>query len=169
MGLNMDVKCFFGTIVNVLKRSGLLKAGLEELVIKEIKKNQCRQISLKNNAKVRILLRKKCTKGFTLIELIIIISIIGILFAIATLAYSRYVKKAKEEVCKVNCEQVERAYEAYLVLENIENSGVVFEEFMKEYGINLCPEHGIVTYVDGSVKCSVHTKDESEDDEVPFL
>ena len=104
-----------------------------------------------------------------LIELSIIISIIGILFAIATPAYSRYVKKVKEEVCKVNCEQVERAYEAYLVLENIENSGVVFEEFMKEYGINLCPEHGIVTYVDGSVKCSVHTKDESEDDEVPFL
>lgn len=56
-----------------------------------------------------MLLGRKCNKGFTLIELIIVISIIGLLAAIALPAYDRYVKKAKEKFCMVNCVEVERS------------------------------------------------------------
>lgn len=67
-------------------------------------------------------LRKKYTKGFTLIELIIVISIIGILVSITVPTYGGYVKRAKEEVCKSNCLRVERMYEMYLETEGIEHS-----------------------------------------------
>jgi prepilin-type N-terminal cleavage/methylation domain-containing protein len=110
----------------------------------------------------------KQNKGFTLIELIVVISIIGILAAIVVPAYGGYVKKAKEEVCNANCVQVERMYEMHLVMKGIENSDVGFEQFLKENVKDRCQEHGVITYVDWKVKCNVHTKEE-EGGEVPFL
>lgn len=80
-------------------------------------------------------------------------------------AYGKYIKDAKEKVCSANCVQVERIYEIYLETEDIEHTEGVFEEFLKVYGKDLCPQHGVLIYVDGRVKCSEHT----EEDEVPFL
>lgn len=116
-----------------------------------------------------MLLRKRFTKGFMLVELIVVISIIGILAAIAVPAYGAYVEKAKEEVCKGNCLQVERMYEMHLEIEGIEHSDTVFEQFLMEYGKDICPGHGVITYVEGKVKCSVHTVEDDNDGEVPFL
>jgi prepilin-type N-terminal cleavage/methylation domain-containing protein len=42
-------------------------------------------------------------KGFILIELIVVSSIIGILAAIVVLKYILYVEEAMEKVCRVNC------------------------------------------------------------------
>ncbi len=85
--------------------------------------------------------------------------------------YGGYIKKAKEEVCKGNCLQVERDYEMYLEEEGIEHSEVAFEQFLEGYGKKLCPEYGEINYVDGKVKCSVHSEvdDESDEGDVPFL
>lgn len=113
---------------------------------------------------------KKNTKGFTLIELIVVMAIIAILASIAVPTYFGYIKKAKEKVCRVNCVQVERMYEMYLETESIEHSDIVFEEFLKEYGKDICPENGVITYADGKVVCSVHSKEVSkDDDDVPYL
>lgn len=118
-----------------------------------------------------MLLRKKYAKGFTMIEIIIVISIIAILTAIAVPNYLGYVKEAKATVCRVNCVQIEKMYEMYLEIEGIEHTDVGFEEFVRDNGMDICPEHGVITYVDGMLKCSVHVgEDDSEGDgDVPYL
>ncbi|WP_392486716.1 prepilin-type N-terminal cleavage/methylation domain-containing protein [Haloimpatiens sp. FM7315] len=114
--------------------------------------------------------KKKTTKGFTLVELIIVIAIIWILYVITVPAYGKYIKDAKEKVCNANCVQVERMYKCHLELENIKHSENAFSQFMHEYGKIICPCHGEIAYVDGKVVCSVHVKEDSGGDEdVPFL
>jgi type IV pilus assembly protein PilA len=60
-------------------------------------------------------LTKKNQKGFTLIELMIVVAIIGILAAVAIPAFSRYQAKAKTSEGKINLAAIstsEIAYEA---------------------------------------------------------
>lgn len=121
-----------------------------------------------------MLIRTRYNKGFTLIEIIVVISILALLAAVAVPAYTGYIRKAKEKVCNVNCLQIERMYETYLGTEGIEHSDIVFEEFLQEQGKIVCPEHGVITYVDGNVCCSKHSKEDKHKDEegggdVPFL
>jgi prepilin-type N-terminal cleavage/methylation domain-containing protein len=116
--------------------------------------------------------RNKRNNGFTLVEMIVVMSIIGILGAIAVPSFIGYTEKAKEEVCRVNCLQVERMYEGYLMLENNEHSDEIFNQYMNDYRKDICPNHGDVSYVDGKVRCSIHSKEndsESDEEDVPFL
>lgn len=75
------------------------------------------------------------------------------------------------EVCSVNCVQLERIYEIHLARNNLEHTEIIFEQFVQMQGKNTCPEHGIITYLDGKSRCSEHAKenDESDDDNVPYL
>lgn len=79
-------------------------------------------------------------EGFTLIELIIVITILGILATITIPSFVRYVEKAKEGVCNFNCLKSEKQYNAYLEIEEIEHSEVIFTKFVEEYD-DLCPKH----------------------------
>ncbi|WP_138205985.1 prepilin-type N-terminal cleavage/methylation domain-containing protein [Haloimpatiens lingqiaonensis] len=118
------------------------------------------------------IIKKNYNKGFTLIEIIVVISIIAILCAIITPTYFKYTKYAKGKVCNVNCLQLERSYNLYLEKENIEHNDVIFEQFLQNQGKNICPEHGHMIYVDGKVQCSVHVGDNGKkgnEEEVPFL
>lgn len=113
-------------------------------------------------------------KGFSLIELVVVLSIIAILAVFAVPNYSRYVKKTEKAVCDTNCAKIGRDYELYLIIEEIKHSELVFNQFMQENGYDICPVNGYISYEKGKVRCSEHSKDEddnSDDDdgEVPFL
>lgn len=114
-------------------------------------------------------------RGYSLTELIAVVTILAIIMLIFIPIYSSYIERAKEVACNANCSQLERMYDIYLLLENVDHLDIVFEQYLQEYGKNVCPENGEITYIDGKVQCSIHCKkdtDKSNDNEgegVPFL
>jgi hypothetical protein len=53
----------------------------------------------------------------------------------------------------------------------MDHSDAMFNEFLTEFGSELCPVGGVVTYTDGHVECSVHGEEEDSGDDggVPYL
>jgi prepilin-type N-terminal cleavage/methylation domain-containing protein len=115
-------------------------------------------------------------EGFSLIELIVIMTILSILISIAVPLYKGYVERATQQVCNANCLQLERMYHVYLLMENKEHTAYIFDEFLQKYEQNICPTNGGIKYVNGKVRCTLHFEDEANgnddgegDGSVPFL
>lgn len=115
----------------------------------------------------------KKSDGFTLIELIVVIAILGILAAIVVPRLTGFKSMAEKRVCDTNRKTVERLYNT-LILENDHQEGE-FNQFLIEKFDEICPAGGAISYEDGKVKCSVHgdgsesEKDEEPEEEVPWL
>ena len=113
---------------------------------------------------------KKYYKGFTLIELIIVIAILSILSSIAIPSYAGFRRNAKEKVCNINCSQLEKFYHAYLVLKKDEHTEGLYYQYIQEYGQDICTGDGEISYGDGKFRCSIHNKNgDVENGEVPYL
>ncbi len=86
-------------------------------------------------------------KGFTLMELMIVIVIIGVLAAIGIPAYNGYVNKAKEAACKANKRTIETAAGLYwaetglaIAEDKITTSAdCVLKGYLTNVGEILCP------------------------------
>ena len=117
----------------------------------------------------------KKSNGFTLIELIMVIAILGIIAGIAVPRLIGYKSMAEESVCGSNRKTVERIYLAFLVENDIDNEESIFNQFLIENFDEICPVGGVITYEDEKVKCSVHRneeqppEEESPGEEVPWL
>ncbi|PMC37353.1 hypothetical protein CJ195_11365 [Bacillus sp. UMB0899] len=113
-------------------------------------------------------------RGLTLIEVMTVVVILGIVAAIAVPGVLGYINSTKADVCDVNRNQLERDYEVHLMIESKEHSDVAFSGYFLRYEAKVCPEFGVINYVDGEVHCSVHDHIESDEEEdkgvgVPFL
>lgn len=107
--------------------------------------------------------RSRGTAGFTLAELLIVVSIIGILVAVAIPVFSAAMSRVEEGACQANRASLLRQ----LVVEQMTDEPMTKEEFqkrVKEIGIT-CPTKGTYTAAQGagvavSVTCDKHGKSE---------
>ena len=110
--------------------------------------------------------------GFTLVEVIVVIAILGIIAAIAIPKLTGFKSMAEERVCDANRQTVERLYSTFLIENGHEDS--IFNQFLIGNFDVVCPSGGKISYEDEKVKCSLHKEisdgdEEPPGDEVPWL
>jgi len=101
-------------------------------------------------------------EGYTLLEIMLLIIIISVLVTIAVSTFSLYIEKAKDEVYRANCLQLERMYNIYLLTESEEDSEESFNKFMQEHKEISYPLREVITYEDGKIYYSMYSENDSE-------
>lgn len=114
-------------------------------------------------ARIRTAIRRVLTdrRGFTLVEMLIVIAIIGILAAIAVPSFSRVTARAKEKACAANVATLQRLVDLYLVdnpgkaLEDLNDINVL-KPYLDNDTLPSCPVSSGAEYRldNGVVKCS---------------
>ena len=78
--------------------------------------------------------RNRRAKGFTLIELMIVVAIIGILAAVAIPAFLKYIKKAKTSEARTNIRKVYDGEVAYYSEEHVLRTGGIITKMFVQAG-----------------------------------
>lgn len=116
---------------------------------------------------------KSKNKGFTLVELIVVIALIGILSLMSVPYLVGYTQRAKVQACNFNCLQLEKMYHTHLTMKGGAHIESKFNEYLDEYGQDICPDYGVIRYENGKVKCGIHPNDNDEEEgnspETPFI
>ena len=73
-------------------------------------------------------------KGFTLIEILVVIAFIVIVSAIVFPKFVGYTEAAKDQVCNSNCKTIKGAYNEYLEIEKLEHSEAIFNQYIIDNG-----------------------------------
>lgn len=113
----------------------------------------------------------KNKKGFTLIELIVVIAILGILALFLVPSFIGYADDAQKATCDANRHLIERSYKFY----KVKNEDLKLSDYIigdgSEYQGSQCPSKGTYSYddVNGKVICSIHggADDETSDSDTP--
>jgi type II secretion system protein G len=70
-------------------------------------------------------MKHKVTKGFTLVEIMIVVAIIGIIIAIAVPAFLRARENSRGQACQENLSKIDGAKEQYALEFKLSNGGTV--------------------------------------------
>ncbi len=95
-------------------------------------------------------------KGFTLVEIMIVVAIIGILALIAIPNFTAARNEAYKEACKANLGQLKSAIQMYRIDDNSYPAAATdtyLGSYMGEVPVE-CPGNGTYTYSSGTVTCN---------------
>lgn len=121
----------------------------------------------------------KNKKGFTLVELMVVVAILGILVAVAVPVYSNVTDNAKKKTCESNIATIKSAVAVYQAgnngnppetLQDLVDADVNGNTYLEK--IPACPYHtddcdatADYTYTDGEVECACDGHDSDSDDD----
>ena len=83
-------------------------------------------------------LRNKNAKGFTLIELMIVVAIIGILAAVAIPAFIKYLRRSRESEAKENLAKVFKDLKDYYQSSHVDSTHTEFSNVWPDGGAGAC-------------------------------
>jgi prepilin-type N-terminal cleavage/methylation domain-containing protein len=112
-----------------------------------------------NTTKISNKLRRN---GFTLVEIMVVVAIIGLLMSVATLGINHAVKHAKEQTCLMNIESIEQAKQLWMLENRKGDNDVATEDdlkgLLKNNTFPTCPSGGTYTInaINSRATCSVH-------------
>ncbi|MDF2556409.1 MAG: hypothetical protein K0R71_237 [Bacillales bacterium] len=104
-------------------------------------------------------------KGFTLVEIIVVLVILFILAGIGIPAYLKYIDDSKEKVCKINRTSLNNYYKKYSVLfedspslkDVIDSKGnILSSQFSQDVQTYICPSGGVFYIENSVIKCTKH-------------
>ncbi|MFK4998699.1 type II secretion system protein [Bacillus sp. N9] len=104
-------------------------------------------------------------KGFTLIEVLVVTVILSIIAAIAIPIILNTIEQTKAKICVANSKELEKKYEEHLILDGREHTGPGFAQFIHRFSGEICPVGGVVSYINGTVYCDVHSHEGNEHEE----
>ena len=103
---------------------------------------------------------KRDSKGFTLVELMVVLLIIGILVAIAIPIYNKTQAEAQKKSCQANLRTIDGAIAQYRADGSDVSNLTAVEQLVPNYlkKVPKCPTSGKeYSIVAGAAQCSVHS------------
>ena len=95
-------------------------------------------------------------KGFTLIELIVVIAVILLLSALAFVGYNVLSDKANRQVCETNVAKLDYIYKVQIELVPTLTKEVYFANLADYFDVVECPANGTFYLEDGVFGCTEH-------------